>query len=83
MITLLLTWLNKYLAIIRWVVLGLAMITSAWATHRIDGLLATEKVVIQTQKEIQVVHDVKTIHDRVNAMPNSDISKQLLSWQRD
>lgn len=83
MATGILTFLNANLAYLRWIVLALAMLTSAWATHRIDVLRQNEKTLTRIQKQIEVVHDTKTIRDKVNALPGPDITGGLLRWQRD
>lgn len=75
-------WLETKLAILRWAVLGLAVLASVWATHRIDILRQNEKTLTVIQHQIEVVHDTKVIHDKVMSLPGPDITDGLLHWTR-
>ena len=79
----LIAFLNAKLAILRWVVLALAMVATAWATHRIDVLRQNEKVMVQIQKQLVVVHDGKKTRDKIDSLSTPDITGELRKWQRD
>lgn len=77
MLTMIRGWLEAKL---RWIELGVfavAILVSVWATHRIDGLLQTEKVVTVLQTQIKEVQSVKVIHDKVASMPSGAAAIEL------
>lgn len=81
--TVIIGWLNAKLRILEFAVLGIAIIGSFYAGYHTSTILQRSRQTNQLQTEIKVLHDVKTIHDRVNAMPASDISVGLQKWYRD
>lgn len=83
MVSGIIAFLEARIGILRWVVLGLAMVATAWATHRIDVLRQNEKVMVQIQKELVVIHDGKKTRDRIAAMGDPDVTNRLRdSWTR-
>lgn len=80
--TVIIGWLNAKLRILEFAVLGITIVASFWAGTHWEKEEASIQTVTQFHTEIRVLHDVKTIHDRVNAMPASDISVGLQKWYR-
>lgn len=76
-------WLEARIAVIRWMVIVFAITASFWSGKHWEWLEWQADIASQKSKQIEVVHDVKIIHDHVNSMPVGDSLKQLRkSWQR-